>query len=170
MRIRVESILEGGKSIEGTVEPSSIPLDEPCYRLAEPLTFTGRATRSGEDVYVEGTLAGSVEAQCSRCLENFALPLDVSLDVMFVPEQESEDAEEDMFESETHRAYYSGESIDLLEQLRDIILVNLPIKPICRSDCKGLCPQCGADLNREPCTCERSTGPSPFDKLKDLKL
>ena len=169
MRIRVESIPEDGKSIHEEIEPAAIELDEPYYTIEEPLVFTGSATRNGDDIYIKGRLSGAVKSECGRCLETFLMPIDLAVDAVFAPREEDAEDENEMFESESNLSYYDGDSIDLLQELKDIILVSLPIKPICRLDCKGLCPQCGTDLNKGSCQCENRKGPSPFDKLKELK-
>ena len=169
MKIRVDRIPEEGRQIEGNIDPASVELDIPCYSLDEPLALKGRAARTGEDVYVEGTLTGSLNSECSRCLVNFRMPLDLDLNIVFAPQKEGMEEDNDALEQDENLSYYSGDSIDLVQEIKDLILVTLPIKPICRPDCKGLCPQCGADLNTNPCRCEQHKGPSPFDKLKELK-
>ncbi len=141
----------------------------PGYRLVEPLAFVGQATRATDDIYLEGRLTGVVESECSRCLKSFSMPVDLVLEGVYVLQKERQGKESDVLELDSNLSYYDGESLDLLQETKDLLLVNLPIKPVCRPDCRGLCPQCGTDLNEDPCTCEQSKGPSPFDKLKDLK-
>lgn len=171
MRIRVDNIPEGGRQIAEEIDPSAIELDVPGYGATEAFAFTGRATRLGEDVTLEGSLTGSVDSRCSRCLNDFRMPVDMSIDLVFVPriEPARDDAEAVDVDIDAGFSYYDGNSIDLLRELRELVLVNLPIKPVCREDCKGLCPRCGADLNDAPCRCAGEKGPSPFDKLKGLK-
>ncbi|MBZ0251760.1 MAG: DUF177 domain-containing protein, partial [Candidatus Methylomirabilis sp.] len=65
---------------------------------------------------------------------------------------------------------YDGEKIDLTALLDEQLSLNAPIQPLCRPDCRGLCPVCGADLNTIPCSCAPERMPSPFEKLKGLKL
>jgi len=171
MRIRVNNIPEGGRQIDEEIDPSAIKLDVPGYALTEALAFTGRASRVGEDVTIEGSLTGSVDSQCSRCLNDFRMPVDMQVDLVFVPriEPARDDAEEVDVDINAGFSYYDGISIDLLTEIRELVLVNLPIKPVCRDDCKGLCPRCGADLGVAPCRCGGEDDPSPFDKLKELK-
>jgi uncharacterized protein len=169
MRIRVDSIHEGSKPIEGTVDPTAMQLDDSYCSFDKPLTFSGYATRNAEDVRVKGSLTGSIKSQCSRCLEAFTMTIDLVMDTAFVPRRGDSEDEDGTFEPGSILSYYDGDSIDLLQEIKDLILVNLPIKPICRPDCRGLCPQCGAELNKSPCQCEQDKGLSPFDKLKELK-
>jgi uncharacterized protein len=169
MRIRVDEIPAEGQDIEGSIEPSELQLDVPGYRLNEPFTFSGHAEKTVDDVYVEGSLRGAVSSECSRCLMNFKMPLDLDFKIMYVPDEERVGKKVDMIEPDSNLSLYKNDVIDLLREINELVLVSLPLKPICRSDCKGLCPQCGTDLNVSACGCEQSKGPSPFDKLKDLK-
>ena len=169
MRFRIDTIPEEGKHVEATISPTQITVDVPGYTIDSPLVFSGRLTRSAQNVYVRGNLSGAVSAQCGRCLETFEMPLDLDMDIAFSPQREQLDQEVEIFEHDANLAHYEADSIDLLPEIRDLFLVNLPIRPVCRSDCKGLCSQCGADLNVNPCKCEQHLEASPFDKLKELK-
>jgi uncharacterized protein len=169
MKLRTDTITEEGCPVEGRIDPSEIDLRGLPYTLAEPLTFSGTATRSEDDIFLRGKLAGSVRSQCSRCLKNVSVPLDLEVDTVFVLREEAEEGEDDDLEADETVSYYDGEVIDLSREVRDLFLVSLPIKPMCRPQCKGLCPRCGADLNENPCRCEQRGGRSPFEALKDLK-
>ena len=169
MEIRVDSIPEEGVRIERKIDPSELEPDIPAHGLAEALSFIGRASRNGAGVVVKGNLAGSVRSQCSRCLGDFKAPVDMGVDTMFLPRSEREDDEAEIADDDENFSYYDGDSIDLLREIKDLIIVSLPIKSICSDDCKGLCPHCGADLNASPCQCGGESVPSPFDKLKALK-
>jgi len=169
MRFRIDAIPEEGKHVEATISPADITIDMPGYSLNDPLVFSGRLTRSDQIVYVRGNLSGAVNAQCGRCLESFHMSLNLDMDIAFSPQREQLDQEVEIIEQDSNLAYYEADSIDLLPEIRDLFLVNLPIRPVCRSECKGLCSQCGADLNVNPCKCEQHLEASPFDKLKELK-
>lgn len=169
MRFRIDTIPEEGKHVEATISPAEIIVDMPGYSLNNPLVFSGRLTRSARNVYVRGNLSGAVNAQCGRCLESFDMPLNLDMDIAFSPQREQLDQEVEIIEQDSNLAYYEADSIDLLPEIRDLFLVNLPIRPVCRSECKGLCSQCGADLNVNPCNCGQKPEASPFEKLKELK-
>jgi uncharacterized protein len=169
MRIRVESIPEEGRQIEETVDPSALQLDMPDYRLTKAIFFSGRAARSGENVTLKGTLTGSVDAQCGRCLNDFKLSIDLKVDTVFIPRIALEDGETEVVDVDASFSYYDGDCIDLPRELRELIIVSLPIRPVCREDCRGLCSRCGVDLNQESCQCGDETELSPFSKLKELK-
>ncbi|MBI5115966.1 DUF177 domain-containing protein [Candidatus Poribacteria bacterium] len=170
MKIRVDKIPEEGQDIETKFEPSEVNLNFRGYNLREDIAFTGRATRSDDDVYVTGTLKGSITSECSRCLASFAMPVEMAMNVLCVPERDMATREEEMADQPAvDLSFYKEDVIDLLHETRELLIVNLPVKPVCSDECKGLCPQCGADLNVAPCACELDAISSPFEKLKDLK-
>ncbi|RJP18568.1 MAG: DUF177 domain-containing protein [Candidatus Abyssobacteria bacterium SURF_5] len=169
MKLRIDTIPEAGLDLEGLIDPSEIGLDLPNYRLNEPLAFTGHAVKTEDDVYVEGRLQGAVEADCSRCLEKMSIPIDLEVNVMYVPREKLPDEENGTIEPESNIDYYVGDTIDLLQEIRDLLLVNLPIKAVCREDCKGLCSFCGTNLNISGCDCHDRSAGSPFEKLEELK-
>lgn len=110
------------------------------------LQGTVRATRIGGGLYVQGAVTSQLTLECVRCLTPFPLPVTLELEETFrlaghkphsdIPYAVSEDG-----------------WLDLAPLLREEIWVALPMKPLCRSDCRGLCPHCGANLNLGSCQC-----------------
>jgi uncharacterized protein len=170
MKIRVDKISEEGQDIETKFEPAEMSLDFHGYSLREDIFFVGRATKSNDDVHIEGTLRGAITSECSRCLASFLMPIDMAMNILYVPERDPATREEEMvLELVVDRSFYKEDVIDLLHEAKELLFVNLPVKPVCRDECKGLCPQCGADLNVAACGCELHAISSPFEELKDLK-
>ena len=105
-----------------------------------------------------GTVVTQAGARCSRCLEPFTLPVNAAFDLRYLPARNGrpgfrhEDVE--LADEDTSDDYYRGDEIDLGELMREQFYLALPMKPLCRQDCKGLCPQCGINLNTETCQCE----------------
>ncbi|MDR2974312.1 MAG: DUF177 domain-containing protein, partial [Propionibacteriaceae bacterium] len=98
----------------------------------------------GDGVLVDARVETIMDAQCSRCLVEFSLPVDVEFQELYVyPEQADDYAEEDV-------SFIHSDAIDLEPIIRDAIIVEQPLIPLCRPDCRGLCPQCGVDLNADP--------------------
>jgi uncharacterized protein len=119
------------------------------------LTVRGQLTVSENDVFLRGTLRGDLQATCSRCLEKAKLPVDVPLQVTFVARSEDADeSEDDQEDEELDVASYDGDKIDLGPEIRDQLLLSLPITTLCREDCAGLCPLCGGNRNQVACDCE----------------
>ncbi len=135
-------------------------LDEDLHLVA-PLQGEVTLMRSTDGVLVTGRLHTDVEVYCDRCLEPFVVPVIIDLEESFLatvdiwtgmPVELEEDADRALLIDSQH-------TLDLTEVVRQDILVALPMHPVCRPDCRGLCPQCGKNLNEGPCDCE----PAPVD-------
>ncbi len=127
------------------------------------------ATNTGEGIYVHGKITGQLELTCSLCLNNFTVDLNVPFAENYYRNGES--APEDV---EDPVQYYYGDEIDLSGTIKENLVLTLPMKPLCRPDCRGLCSHCGCDLNVEQCSCkEDNTDPRLSvlgELLKDLDL
>lgn len=130
-------------------------------------------TRSGEDVFAAGQLSGVVRLQCGRCLEEFDQELVATVEEPFFPKSTGlEGAAETDEEAETtpdEGNLYDGNTLDLFDVLRDQLYLAIPLKPLCKEDCKGLCPNCGANLNAGPCGCKPKKADPRLAVLKSLK-
>jgi uncharacterized protein len=107
--------------------------------------------RDHEDVHVRGRLRGTLELPCARCVEPARVPIDVKLDAMYVREgsvdDEAEPADVEALLEEPDRFEHDGKEVVLDELVREALIAELPISCLCKPDCKGLCPQCGANQN-----------------------
>jgi uncharacterized protein len=111
--------------------------------------------RSGFDVRVRGTLRAEAELTCSRCLEPAIFPIASDFDQLYESNAiHPLSGEIALQEKDTDIGFFSGDTIEINDIIREQILLALPMKPICRADCKGLCPHCGKNLNAEACGCE----------------
>jgi DUF177 domain-containing protein len=110
----------------------------------------------GEKVSVRGSVRGVAELECVRCLRPFEHPLEVPLMAYVERTGHASRSEEADLERDHDVIFFNGRQLDLGDVARQALLVELPITPHCREDCKGLCPVCGADRNVAPCHC--STG------------
>ncbi len=136
--------------------------------------------KSGVDVFVRGAMTGEVTMACSRCLAPTPIDLTTDYAVTFVPAgaaaagSELVDADEDLEAGtppESDLRPYTNEEIDLEETVREELLLALPIAPLCKESCKGLCSRCGADRNLGACGCPaESVEEHPFATLKNLKI
>jgi uncharacterized protein len=127
--------------------------------------------KHGRDVLVRGRLEGHLELACSRCLEAFAAPVEALFDLLLVPGPKPVTREEEELSApDLDLDYYTGEVVDLESLLREQILLAVPLKPLCAEICRGLCPQCGANLNRETCQCREVKTDLPLAQLAKLKL
>jgi uncharacterized protein len=149
--------------------------------VAEAFSVVGRAYRGGggEDLVLEGTITGALELECARCLaryrhalrEPFRFVLEpAGLRTPAEPEAAAALARDGMcLADEVELGWYRGSEIQLDSVCRELISLALPVKPLCRDDCAGLCPRCGADRNETPCGCSETARNSPFAALAALR-
>lgn len=148
-----------------------IPVDDPIWegmdlKLIEPLHVSLVASSVGEGVLVRGRIRTRVALECRRCLAPVEWPVEEPVDLLFEPLDEAEAQE---LEGEVY-PLPQGAEIDLREPLREQLLLNLPEYVVCREDCRGLCPQCGANRNVTECGCVSERLPGPWDALKNVKF
>jgi uncharacterized protein len=135
------------------------------------ITGSVHLSKHGHDILVRGSIAGRLELACSRCLEPFAAPAAIEFDLLLVPgPAHATAADAELGPDDLDLDYYTGEIVDLESILREQIILMLPLKPLCEESCKGLCPHCGANLNRETCSCKTDAVNSPFARLAKLKI
>ena len=141
----------------------------------EPLRIRVKAFRIRELFEVEGTCQTRVRMSCSRCLKEFALPLTSKFALTYTKElpdrmEASEEDEVELRVEEIGLMYFRGEEIDLRDGIQEQVVMAFPLQPLCAETCKGLCPKCGADLNRRVCGCQHEPTGNKFAVLRNLKL
>ncbi len=123
-----------------------------------------------QDIRLRGTYKGSFQVPCARCLDPVAHPLQGTYDVLYRPVGvDSDDRERAIGASETEIGYYQDGSLLLEDVLREQVLLSLPARTLCRDDCKGICPHCGANGNSDSCTCEEALPDPRWSALGDLR-
>jgi uncharacterized protein len=140
-------------------------------------------TKSGDEIFAGGLLSGTIRLQCSRCLENFDFLVEAPVEAPFFPadipgartaaaghaKKAADQDEDEIPADEGDVNYYSGDALNLYNVMRDQVFLALPLKPLCKEDCKGLCPKCGKDLNEGPCGCKEQKPDPRLAVLKKLK-
>jgi uncharacterized protein len=109
--------------------------------------------RNGDRISVRGKLEARALVECVRCLKGYELPLEVPLEVFAERAGTGFRVEEEELERDDYMLFHDGRHLDLREEAREALLLEVPMAPHCREDCAGLCPRCGADLNEGPCGC-----------------
>ena len=175
MRIDLEK-LEGGRGVfahvyrpEELATPEQLnPIDE-RVSLREPVTINGTVRRAGPDVFVDGHIETRVQVECDRCLKPIELPVsaDFALEYITGAEYEASSAAA-LSEDEMAVSVFDGESIDVDEIVKEQILLAVPARTLCREDCKGICPECGIDLNTGQCNCAADEVDPRWAALKNL--
>lgn len=125
--------------------------------------------RAGQELIFQGTLRGAVIGHCARCLEDFTIDLDRPFHFVLLPHSTA-GPELELEEDDLDLSYYSGEEIDVSPLVREQLLLALPTQPLCRQDCRGLCPSCGVNRNREECSCPTAFADPRLAALRELKL
>ena len=120
----------------------------------EPIVGVLDVERSGERVSIRGTLETSAEIECARCLKPYTMSLVVPFEVFAERTGMGQRLEEEELERGDYMKFHDGRRLDVREEARETLLLELPIAPRCREACLGLCPRCGADLNDGPCACQ----------------
>ncbi len=169
-----EDIPEGGLEVDIVEDPSTFALDDCSLRLKDFVKVQGRLTLAGNLIYFRGKVETSVVLPCARCLEHIDYPVEAAIRADFLPEDDSPKEEEIELESSDLDVYhYDRVKISLFEPVRDQIGISVPIKPLCSSNCAGLCPCCGQNRNKKKCGCSVPSGVdprlAPLEKLKHLK-
>jgi len=137
-----------------------------------------KVTKLGRKVLFQTRFTVPLEGQCKRCLKKVSIDEPIDLTLTFVPAEGAAVAK-DAGAAETAAPFdpetvdeepYTGKVIDLSGPLREQILLAIPPSPVCDEACKGLCPQCGKDLNQGDCGCERTAIDPRWAALKDMKV
>jgi uncharacterized protein len=160
------------------LSPGLIDLGEDVRQLA-PLACEGRAdlveehhgkNKVVQDIRLKGKLETSLEVACARCLEPVILPVKRSFDLLYRPLGTDAGHEElSVTDAEAEIGYYQGDGLLLEDTLREQVLLAVPLKALCREDCKGLCPHCGKNWNEGACSCAARVEDPRWDALKDIR-
>jgi uncharacterized protein len=128
-----------------------------AYRVVSPVDIEFDLHKDKSRFRVVGRAQGELELTCSRCLEPYPLTIDVPLDLRYWPETDLEAQEspedQEISTNDADTSYYRDDSLDLGELLREQFYLAMPMKPLCREGCLGLCPLCGSNRNSAPCAC-----------------
>lgn len=170
MRIELENLEDGKGTFAHTYQPGELDLGDERVTLNQPVEVRGSVRRSGAEVVVSGRLSSHVSVECDRCLKRIDLPISNDFKVGYVTEQvyESSHAAE-LTADELDVSVFDGQSIDIDELVKEQILLAVPDRALCRDDCKGICSNCGADLNEGSCSCEQVEIDPRWEALKRIK-
>ena len=116
-----------------------------------------------------GRVRTMLQLACGRCLEPFDVPVDSAIDALFLPAAANVgEGEREIESDDLGVSYYKNDAIDLGEVMREQFYLALPMKPLCQPDCRGLCPVCGVNRNRDACSCQTEWVDPRFEALKRL--
>jgi len=178
MLIEIQELEQHPIDFEEEVGPGVLDLGEDLRQL-QPLHTAGRAQLVEEqhgkhqivkDIRIAGSLNTRVQLACARCLEPVVQEVKHTFDLLYRPQGADAGREElSVTSAEAEVSYYQGEGLQLADVLQEQLLLALPLKAICRDDCKGLCPHCGKNLNVEQCDCSEPAEDPRWLALKDIR-
>ena len=158
--------------------PGAIDLG-PDLRQRSALRSEGRADLVEEhhgkrtviqDIRLKGKLDTTIEVACARCLEPVVHEVMREFELLYRPQGSDAGHEElSVTDAEAEIGYYQGKGLLLEDTLREQVLLAVPLKTVCREECKGLCPQCGKNLNEGPCSCVPPAADPRWSALKEIR-
>lgn len=169
MIIRLSEIEESFVA-RGTMEASRFnEVEDRSVRVITPVAYELTVRKFDNLVTVQGPVECTMSITCSSCLENFTLDLKAFLDIKLTPRiQTPRVSEMELRPDDMDVYYYEGDEIDLDPFVYEEVLLNIPVRPVCREDCKGLCPVCGRNKNVEDCQCDTAVHTLLGEKLKSF--
>ncbi len=151
--------------------PDEIDLDVETAKLKDAVKVEGELTKRIVQTDVKGEIFAEVETECSRCLLAADLKLEIPFEAAFVTSENYTEAKEaELKEDDLDISIFNGDKIDVMELVREQILLNLPEQAFCREDCRGLCEICGANRNLIDCNCEEKEVDPRWQGLRELKI
>ena len=175
MKININTIPEEGLDIRTTKDRNWLQtifgdVIESDFALDE-IHLTCNVRKLQQTVLLNGALDTVIHLSCSRCLETAVLPVSTPFRYTLVPATPEESREEiELSEEDLEYGYYEGEIVDCDPLIYEQIVLQIPIKVLCKEDCRGLCPDCGANLNLGACNCPSGRIDERLTVLKKLKL
>lgn len=158
MRLDLSLIREAETGFDRRYEPGTCADGGEDYRVSEPVVLRAIVHRDQDRFRLVGTVQTVLQLGCSRCLELFALPVDAAFDLRYLPAAAvgagSTGGETEVETDDVSVTFYQDDQIDLGDLVREQFYLALPMKPLCRPECQGICPQCGANRNLDACRCE----------------
>lgn len=167
MFITVEELQEHPVRFDETFPPGHIDYLTEGVSQVEALKVQGRANLLADEIEIRGQLATSLELVCARCLDPLRHAVSVNFDLVYRPISTMKRADEVRVPAgEENIGFYHGGGLLLEDVAKEQVLLSLPIRSVCGPDCRGLCPGCGRNLNREACVCPARVDPRLQNLLK----
>ena len=148
MKIVISEIPDEGLEVD-LAEPMTLEAAE----LAAPVAGRLSVRKAENEIVVAGELSAALRMECSRCLAKFEVRLDLPVHVVYDPAEDTGKSKHELHGDEMDTSFYRGDELDLGELVQEQVVLSMTMKPLCREDCRGLCPVCGIDLNEGKCSC-----------------
>ncbi len=162
---------ESRDRVDRTLEPSALPsADAGEFRVEAPVRLAFDIFKDGSQFRLVGHVASALTLACGRCLDDLVLPVDLPFDLLYLPHQDNAgQGEVEVEDDDLTTAFYADGGIDLGQLVLEQFYLAVPMKPLCRESCRGLCPECGTNLNTATCSCVREWTDPRLDGLRALR-
>jgi len=156
-------------SFSRTFQPDEVWDESDACRILTPVNLAFEIHKDKDKFRLVGTVETDLELACGRCLDPFRLHVHAPFDVRYLPASTaSTETEREVEDEDLGTSFYRNDQIDLSELMREQFYLVLPMKPLCREECRGLCSQCGTNLNTGTCDCAPDWEDSRLAGLKGL--
>ncbi len=171
MFIEIEDLKQGPLQFHHVYETGKLRLEHADASLSEPVRTDFVLTHKDKDLHIDGSLETAIRYKCSRCLKESLHPLNCSFELFYLPQPKwlEPDAEISLKYEDMDIAYYDGIRFDVDLMVIEQIELSMPMRYVCKEDCKGLCFNCGADLNEGNCGCSLKETDSRFSALLEFR-
>ncbi len=170
MLLNLRHIRTAHERFDKVYEPEAFAADHDAFRVVAPVALGCDVFKDKDQFRLAGRVQTTLELPCSRCLEPFRWPIDAAFDLRYQPHSvNTGEGEREIEEDDLTTAFYEHDEIDLGQLMREQCYLVLPMKPLCRDDCRGLCATCGANLNHGACGCKVEWEDPRLAVLKTLR-
>ncbi len=176
--IDLRGLPEGETPFRAAAAGGRIEWGEDPPRIFREGTVEGTLTRDASEVRIRGNLRGALESVCDRCLTRFDLPIDTPMELRVVFDDSRAEGlapDEGIFGAEDEDGVRMitvapDSRLDIANEVREAVVLEAPIKSLCREDCRGLCPVCGVNRNLEDCACDPTPRDSRWAALREISF
>ena len=157
MEIKLHELDEGQTRLELELPPESLGISQKDVVLERPLTVSLSLDRRGDEIWIRGSVDTVALQECSRCLVEFSQILELDFEVFCAKLPAARTMNPKALDEEDGGVHFhDGRVLSIDNEIREAVLLGLPMRPLCKESCAGLCPRCGEDRNKGPCRCGRA--------------
>jgi len=154
VEIDLRDLPDGASELDLELDAASFSLAKEDVELEGPLHVHLHLDRRADEIWIRGNAEGKARQECSRCLADYGQNLDLEFDVFCAKVQNPNVVSHKAVDEEDGGIHlHDGRTLSIDGEIREAVILGLPMKPLCREACAGLCPRCGEDLNQGPCRC-----------------
>ncbi|MBF8259035.1 MAG: DUF177 protein [Actinobacteria bacterium] len=175
MYIRVSEIPREGLDVAARRGKGWIPrllegMDPSPLRTCRLLSAGLVLALEGRDLFADGSFVAEGEGSCDRCAEPVKVTLEKEFHAVLVPGERGPagSTNVELHEDDLEIGFYDGAGVEVNDIILEQVALALPVKVLCTEGCRGICPECGADLNRNECGCSGRQADRPFDALRNI--